>query len=163
MAHILLFFENKNDSFGGVGHDLNKKEKVVFEDLNLGGILHPKDLSFFLSLYLIHDASAAPSAPRPPRPAGSPSSSASSSQSDGVPRERERSPRTLLPTPVPTHVPVLAPMHPPPRTPMMDTCRYRNLFPRRRVAPPTPPPSDDQPSDDRDGDDREDSQTADTL
>ncbi|MED6122944.1 hypothetical protein PIB30_044683 [Stylosanthes scabra] len=103
---------------------------------------------------------AGPSAPRPPRPAGSPSSSASSGQSDGVPHERERSPRTPLPVPVPMPAPALVPVHQPPRTPMMDARRYRNLFPRRRIAPPTPPPSDDEPSDDGDGDDQEDSQTA---
>ncbi|MED6161819.1 hypothetical protein PIB30_064324 [Stylosanthes scabra] len=56
-------------------------------------------------------------------------------------------------------MPVPGPMHPPPRTPMIDARRYRNLFPRRRVAPPTPPPSDDEPSEDGDGDDREESQS----
>ncbi|MED6120689.1 hypothetical protein PIB30_023304 [Stylosanthes scabra] len=71
---------------------------------------------------------------------------------------RERSPRTPLPPPAP--VPILTPMHPPPRTPMTDAYRYRNLFPRRRVAPPTLPPSDDEPSDKGDSDDPEDSQTA---
>ncbi|MED6172343.1 hypothetical protein PIB30_049197 [Stylosanthes scabra] len=101
-----------------------------------------------------------PSTPRPPRPALSPSSSASSGQSDGVPRERERSPRTPLPAPVPARVPVHALMHPPPQTPMLDARHYRNLFSRRHVAPPTPPPSDDEPSYEGNGDDREDSQTA---
>ncbi|MED6170294.1 hypothetical protein PIB30_029546 [Stylosanthes scabra] len=99
-----------------------------------------------------------PFAPRPPRPVGSPSSSASAGSSGSVHREREHSPRTPLPTPAPMHVP--ASMHPPPRTPMMDARRYRNLFPRRRVAPPTPLPSDDEPSDEGDCDDSEDSQTA---
>ncbi|MED6195139.1 hypothetical protein PIB30_035275 [Stylosanthes scabra] len=141
IAHFLLFFENKNASFGSVGHGSYKKKLGGFGALNIGGY-------FTLS------------AQRPPRPAGSPSSSASSGLSDGVPRERECSPRTPLPAPVLAHVPVPAPIHLPPRTPMMDARRYRNLFPRRRVAPPTPPPSDDEPSDDGDGDDREDSQTA---
>ncbi|MED6140435.1 hypothetical protein PIB30_093207 [Stylosanthes scabra] len=89
-----------------------------------------------------------PSVPRPP-----PSSSASSGLSDGVPKECERSPRA------PVHVPALAPVYPPPHVPMMDARRYRNLFPRPRVTPPTPPPSDDEPSDD-DDDEREDSQSA---
>ncbi|MED6198353.1 hypothetical protein PIB30_065553 [Stylosanthes scabra] len=75
--------------------------------------------------------------------------------SDEVPRERERSPHTSLPAPVPAP----APMYPPPWVPMMDTRRYRNLFPRCRVTPPTPPPSDDEPSYD-DDEDREDSQSA---
>ncbi|MED6109090.1 hypothetical protein PIB30_030424 [Stylosanthes scabra] len=91
-------------------------------------------------------------APRPPHPAGSPSSSVSSGSSSSVHQECERSPRTPLPPPAP--IPMPGPVHPIPRTPMMDTRRYRNLFPRRRVAPPTPPspptppPSDDEPSDD---------------
>ncbi|MED6171304.1 hypothetical protein PIB30_039569 [Stylosanthes scabra] len=106
---------------------------------------------------------------RPPRPAGSPSSFVSSGSSGSVHRERERSPRTPLPPPTP--MPVPGPMHLISRTPMMDARRYRNLFPRHRVAPPTPPspptppPSDDEPSDDggdadvEDDDDPEDSQT----
>ncbi|MED6161654.1 hypothetical protein PIB30_062762 [Stylosanthes scabra] len=85
-----------------------------------------------------------PSAPRLPRPASSPSSSVSSGSSGSFHRERERSPRTSLPPP--TLMPVPGPMHPVPRTPMMDARRYRSLFPHRRVAPPTPPPSDDEPS-----------------
>ncbi|MED6182941.1 hypothetical protein PIB30_033347 [Stylosanthes scabra] len=99
-----------------------------------------------------------PVAPRPPQLVGSPSSSASSGSSGSVHREHKHSPRTPLPSPV--LMPVPAPMHPPPRTPMMDARRYRNLFPRRRVAPPTPPPSDSEPSDDGEVGDPEDSQTA---
>ncbi|MED6144228.1 hypothetical protein PIB30_013835 [Stylosanthes scabra] len=96
-------------------------------------------------------ATMRPAAPRPPRPAGSPSSSVSSGSSGSFHRERERSPHTPLPPPAP--MPALRPVHPIPRTPMMDAKRYRNLFPRRRVAPPTPPspptppPSDDEPFD----------------
>ncbi|MED6127421.1 hypothetical protein PIB30_087945 [Stylosanthes scabra] len=85
-----------------------------------------------------------PIAPRPPRPAGSPSSSASSGSNGSVHREREHSPFTSLPPPA--TMPVIGPMHPPPHAPMMDARRYRNLFSRRRVAPPTPLPSDDEPS-----------------
>ncbi|MED6122436.1 hypothetical protein PIB30_039822 [Stylosanthes scabra] len=78
-----------------------------------------------------------PSAPRPPRPAVSPSSSASSGSSGSFHREREWSPRTPLPPPAPLHAP--------------GPVRYRSLFSRRRVAPPTPPyrsptPSDEEPS-----------------
>ncbi|MED6185728.1 hypothetical protein PIB30_059837 [Stylosanthes scabra] len=86
----------------------------------------------------------------PPRLAGSPSSSVSSGSSESFHRERERSARTPLPPPAP--MPVPGPMHPVPRTPMMDARRYRSLFPRRQVAPPTPPSSptpplsDDEPS-----------------
>ncbi|MED6113059.1 hypothetical protein PIB30_067458 [Stylosanthes scabra] len=48
-------------------------------------------------------------------------------------------------------MPAPGPVYPIPRTPMMDARRYRSLFPRRRVAPLTPPshpppPSDDEPS-----------------
>ncbi|MED6183886.1 hypothetical protein PIB30_042041 [Stylosanthes scabra] len=65
------------------------------------------------------------------------------------PRERERSPRTPLPPPAPLRAP--GPVYPVPRTPMTDARRYRSLFSRRRVAPPTPPypsppPSDKEPS-----------------
>ncbi|MED6120644.1 hypothetical protein PIB30_022757 [Stylosanthes scabra] len=88
-----------------------------------------------------------PSAPRPPRPASSPSSSVSSGSSGSFHRERERSPRTPLPPPA--LMPVPRPVHHVPRTPMMDARRYRSLFPRRRVAPPTPPPSNDEPSEER--------------
>ncbi|MED6158452.1 hypothetical protein PIB30_032897 [Stylosanthes scabra] len=47
--------------------------------------------------------------------------------------------------------PVPGPVYPVPRTPMCDSRRYRNLFPRCRVEPPTspppsPPPSDEEPS-----------------
>ncbi|MED6182207.1 hypothetical protein PIB30_026467 [Stylosanthes scabra] len=41
----------------------------------------------------------------------------------------------------------------------MDACRYRNLFPRRRVTSPTPPPSDEEQSY-NDDDQPEDSQSA---
>ncbi|MED6122576.1 hypothetical protein PIB30_041032 [Stylosanthes scabra] len=63
-------------------------------------------------------------------------------------RERERSPRTPLPPMAPAPSP--EPMYPIPRTPMSDARRYRSLFSRCRVAPPTPPPpspplSDDEP------------------
>ncbi|MED6132884.1 hypothetical protein PIB30_022963 [Stylosanthes scabra] len=99
--------------------------------------------SFSLSLDTMQ-----PSAPHPPRSAGSPSSSVSSGSSGSYHRECERSPRTPLPPPAP--LPAPGPAHPVPRTPMMEACRYCNLFPRRRVAPPTPPssppPSDDEPS-----------------
>ncbi|MED6150857.1 hypothetical protein PIB30_076640 [Stylosanthes scabra] len=64
-------------------------------------------------------------------------------------RERERSPRTPLSPPAPLYAP--GPVHPIPRTPMSDARRYRSLFSRRCVAPPTPPypsppPSDEEPS-----------------
>ncbi|MED6199293.1 hypothetical protein PIB30_074616 [Stylosanthes scabra] len=90
-----------------------------------------------------------PSAPRPPRPAASLSSSVLSGSSGSYHWERERSPHTLLPPLAPAPAP--GPMHPIPRTPMTDARRYRSLFSRRRVAPPTPPshsppPSDDEPS-----------------
>ncbi|MED6183253.1 hypothetical protein PIB30_036239 [Stylosanthes scabra] len=89
-----------------------------------------------------------PSAPRPPRSAVSPSSSASSGSSWSFHHERERSPCTPLPPPAPLHAP--GPVYPVPRTPMTDARRYRSLFSRCRVAPPTPPyrsptPSDEEP------------------
>ncbi|MED6108473.1 hypothetical protein PIB30_024349 [Stylosanthes scabra] len=64
-------------------------------------------------------------------------------------RERERSPRTSLPPPAPLHA--RGPVYPIPCTPTTDARRYRSLFSRRRVAPPTPPypsppPSDEEPS-----------------
>ncbi|MED6132757.1 hypothetical protein PIB30_021729 [Stylosanthes scabra] len=68
-----------------------------------------------------------PIAPFSPRPAASPSSSASSGSVGSVHRERSRSPL--------------------PRTPMCDARRYRSLFSRHRVAPPTPPPPSPSPSD----------------
>ncbi|MED6222250.1 hypothetical protein PIB30_062518 [Stylosanthes scabra] len=90
-----------------------------------------------------------PVAPRPPRSASSPSSSVSSSSSGSFRREREWSPHTPLPPPALMLAP--GPVYPIPRTPMTDARRYRSLFPRRRVAPPTlhspsPPPSDEEPS-----------------
>ncbi|MED6122184.1 hypothetical protein PIB30_037431 [Stylosanthes scabra] len=90
-----------------------------------------------------------PAAPRPPRPAGSPSSSVLSGSSGSFHRERERSPRTPLPSPVPLAATGL--MYPVPRTSMTDVRRYRSLFSRHRVAPPTPPyhsppSSDEEPS-----------------
>ncbi|MED6218901.1 hypothetical protein PIB30_030912 [Stylosanthes scabra] len=115
----------------------------------------PKIFFSFSLYFTMRPLFAGPHAPRPPRPAVSPSSSASSSLSNRVPRERERSPRA----PVLVPALALAPVYPPPRVPMMDVRRYRNLFPRRHVTPPTPPPSDDEPSDD-DDDEREDSQSA---
>ncbi|MED6171168.1 hypothetical protein PIB30_038250 [Stylosanthes scabra] len=93
---------------------------------------------------------AGPSAPRSLRPAGSPSSSASFGLSDGVPREREHSARSLVPTPV------YVPVYPPPLMPMMDARRYRSLFGKCRVVPPTPPPSNDESSDE-DDDEHDDS------
>ncbi|MED6203839.1 hypothetical protein PIB30_003128 [Stylosanthes scabra] len=90
-----------------------------------------------------------PSAPRPPRPAVSPSLSVLSGSSGSFHCERERSPRTPLPPPTPLQAP--GPVYPVPRTPMTDARRYRSLFSRRRIAPPTPPyhsppPSDEEPS-----------------
>ncbi|MED6185182.1 hypothetical protein PIB30_054583 [Stylosanthes scabra] len=87
--------------------------------------------------------------PHPPRPACSPSSSVSSGSGGSFRRERDRSPRTPLPSPASLHAP--GPVHPIPRTPMSDARRYRSLFFRRRVAPstppyPSPPPSDEEPS-----------------
>ncbi|MED6126536.1 hypothetical protein PIB30_079452 [Stylosanthes scabra] len=84
-----------------------------------------------------------------PRPAASPSSSTSSGSSSSVHQERERSPRTPLPPMAPAPAP--GPVYPIPRTPMSDARRYRRLFPRHRVAPPTlpppaPPVSDGEPS-----------------
>ncbi|MED6163761.1 hypothetical protein PIB30_083167 [Stylosanthes scabra] len=78
-----------------------------------------------------------PIAPRPPRPAVSPSSSASSGSTSSVHRERECSPRTPLLPMAPAPAP--GPVYPIPRTPMSDAQHYHSLFPRRRVAPPTPP------------------------
>ncbi|MED6167772.1 hypothetical protein PIB30_005737 [Stylosanthes scabra] len=43
--------------------------------------------------------------------------------------------------------PVPGPVYPVPRTPMCDARRYHRLFPRCRVAPPTPPPPSPPPSD----------------
>ncbi|MED6195645.1 hypothetical protein PIB30_039887 [Stylosanthes scabra] len=88
-------------------------------------------------------------APFSPRPAASSSSSTSSGSVGSIHRERSRSPRTPLPPKAPAPVP--GPVYPVPRTPMCDARRYRSLFPRRRVAPPTlpppsPPPSDEEPS-----------------
>ncbi|MED6158867.1 hypothetical protein PIB30_036947 [Stylosanthes scabra] len=87
-----------------------------------------------------------PIAPFSPRPAASPSSSASSGSVGSVHRERSRSPRTPLPPMAPAPIP--GPVYLVPRTPMCDARRYRSLFPRRRVTPPTPPPPSPQPSDD---------------
>ncbi|MED6212951.1 hypothetical protein PIB30_088459 [Stylosanthes scabra] len=44
--------------------------------------------------------------------------------------------------------PVLGPVYPVPHTPMCDARRYRSLFSRHRVTPPTPPPPSPPPSDD---------------
>ncbi|MED6181498.1 hypothetical protein PIB30_019752 [Stylosanthes scabra] len=87
-----------------------------------------------------------PIVPFSPRLAASPSSSTSSGSTDSVHREHERSPRTPLPPMAPA--PALGPVHPVPHTPMCDEQRYRSLFPRLRVAPPTPPPPSPPPSDD---------------
>ncbi|MED6159949.1 hypothetical protein PIB30_046980 [Stylosanthes scabra] len=89
-----------------------------------------------------------PIVPFSPRPAASPSSSTSSGSTGSVHRERERSPRTLLPPMATALAP--GPVHPIPRTPMCDARHYRSLFPRRSgttySSPPSPPPSDDEPS-----------------
>ncbi|MED6158762.1 hypothetical protein PIB30_035782 [Stylosanthes scabra] len=87
-----------------------------------------------------------PIVPFSPRPAASPSSSTSCGSTSSVHRERERSPRTPLPPMAPAPAP--GTVHPIPRTPMCDARRYRSLFPRRRVTPPTPPPPSPPPSDD---------------
>ncbi|MED6120515.1 hypothetical protein PIB30_021521 [Stylosanthes scabra] len=87
-----------------------------------------------------------PTAPFSPRPAASPSSSASSGSVGSVHRERSRSPRTPLPPMAPTPVP--GPVYPVPRTPICDARRYRTLFSRHRVAPPTPLPPSPPLSDD---------------
>ncbi|MED6157683.1 hypothetical protein PIB30_025627 [Stylosanthes scabra] len=44
--------------------------------------------------------------------------------------------------------PVPGPVYPVPRTPMCDARRYRSLFSRHRVTPPTPPPPSPPPIDD---------------
>ncbi|MED6197643.1 hypothetical protein PIB30_058517 [Stylosanthes scabra] len=56
---------------------------------------------------------------------------------------------TGLTTPLPpmAPAPVPGPVYPVPRTPMCDARRYRSLFSRHRVAPPTPPPPSPPPSD----------------
>ncbi|MED6194926.1 hypothetical protein PIB30_033147 [Stylosanthes scabra] len=87
-----------------------------------------------------------PIAPFSPRPAASPSSSASSGSVGSVHRERSRSPRTPLPPMAPAPVP--GPVYPVPRTPMCDARRYRSLFSRHRVGPPTPPPPSPPPIND---------------
>ncbi|MED6145993.1 hypothetical protein PIB30_030331 [Stylosanthes scabra] len=78
-----------------------------------------------------------------------PSSSTSSGSVGSVHRERPCSPRTPLPPMAPAPVP--GPVYSVPHTPMCDARRFRSLFPRRRVAPPTPhppspPSSDEEPS-----------------
>ncbi|MED6127140.1 hypothetical protein PIB30_085256 [Stylosanthes scabra] len=87
-----------------------------------------------------------PIAPFSLRPAASPSSSASSGSVGSVHRERSQSPRTPVPPMAPASVP--GPVYPMPRTPMCDARRYRSLFSRYRVTPPTPPPPSPLPSDD---------------
>ncbi|MED6206263.1 hypothetical protein PIB30_024989 [Stylosanthes scabra] len=74
-----------------------------------------------------------------------PSSSVSSGSVGSVHRERSRSPRTPVPPMAPAPVP--GPVYPVPRTPMCDARRYRSLFTRHRVTPPTPPPPSPPPSD----------------
>ncbi|MED6153270.1 hypothetical protein PIB30_100296 [Stylosanthes scabra] len=86
-----------------------------------------------------------PIAPFSPRPAASPGSSVSSGSVKSVHRECSRSPCTPLPPMAPAPAP--GPMYLVPRTPMCDARRYRSLFPRHRVAPPTPPPPSPPPSD----------------
>ncbi|MED6110675.1 hypothetical protein PIB30_045110 [Stylosanthes scabra] len=90
-----------------------------------------------------------PIAPFSPRPAASPSSSASSGSVGSVHRDRSRCPCTPVPPMAPAPVP--GPVYLVPRTPMCDARRYRSLFSRHRVTPPTPPPPsppsiDDEPS-----------------
>ncbi|MED6113094.1 hypothetical protein PIB30_067752 [Stylosanthes scabra] len=87
-----------------------------------------------------------PIAPFSPRPAASPSSSVFSRSVGSVHQEHSRSPRTPLPPMAPAPVP--GSVYPVPRIPMCDTRRYRSLFPRRKVTPPTPPPPSPPPSDD---------------
>ncbi|MED6176041.1 hypothetical protein PIB30_084143 [Stylosanthes scabra] len=84
-----------------------------------------------------------PIAPFSPRPATFPSSSASSGSVGSVHRDRSRSPRTPVPPMAPAPVP--GPVYPVPRTPMCDARRYRSLFSRHRVTPPTPPPPSPPP------------------
>ncbi|MED6182235.1 hypothetical protein PIB30_026756 [Stylosanthes scabra] len=86
-----------------------------------------------------------PIVPFSPRPTASPSSSTSSGSTGSVHRERSRSPRTPLPSMAPAPAP--GPVYLVPRTPTCDARRYRSLFPRRRVTPPTPPPPSPPPSD----------------
>ncbi|MED6108823.1 hypothetical protein PIB30_027777 [Stylosanthes scabra] len=86
-------------------------------------------------------------APFSPRPTASPSSSTSSGSVSSVHWECSRSLRTPLPPMAPAPVPVPGPVNLVPRTPMCDARRYRSLFPRRRVEPPTPPPPSPPPSD----------------
>ncbi|MED6175757.1 hypothetical protein PIB30_081360 [Stylosanthes scabra] len=88
-----------------------------------------------------------PIAPFSPRPTASPSSSTSSRSVRSVHRERSRSPHTPMPPMAPAPVP--SPVYPVPRTPMCDARRYRSLFSRHRVAPPTPPPPSPPPSDEK--------------
>ncbi|MED6210536.1 hypothetical protein PIB30_064980 [Stylosanthes scabra] len=87
-----------------------------------------------------------PIAPFSPHPTASPSLSVSSGSVGSVHRERSRSPRTPMPPMAPA--PVAGPVYPVPRTPMCDGRRYRSLFSRHRVTPPTPPPPPPPPSDD---------------
>ncbi|MED6224878.1 hypothetical protein PIB30_088400 [Stylosanthes scabra] len=82
-----------------------------------------------------------------PRPVASPGSSPSSGSVGSVHRERSRSPRTLVPPMAPAPVP--GPVYPVPCTPMCDARRYRSLFSRHRVTPPTPPPPSLPPSDEK--------------
>ncbi|MED6125691.1 hypothetical protein PIB30_071007, partial [Stylosanthes scabra] len=88
---------------------------------------------FFLS----PSSTMRPIAPFSPRPAASPSSSASTGSAGSVHRDRSRSPRTPVPPMAPAPAP--GPVYPVPRTPMCDARRYRSLFSRHRVTPPTPP------------------------
>ncbi|MED6199027.1 hypothetical protein PIB30_072137 [Stylosanthes scabra] len=102
-----------------------------------------------LSSFSYPSSTMRPIAPFSPCPAASPSSSTSSGSVGSIHWERSCSPRTPLPPMAPAPVP--GPVYPVPRTPMCDAQRYRSLFPRRRVAPPTPlppspPPSDEGPS-----------------
>ncbi|MED6128651.1 hypothetical protein PIB30_099915, partial [Stylosanthes scabra] len=86
-----------------------------------------------------------PIAPFSPPPTASPSSSTSSGSVGSVYRECSRSPRTPLPPMA--SAPIPGPVYPVPRTPMCDARRYRSLYPRCGVAPPTPPPPSPHPSD----------------
>ncbi|MED6125390.1 hypothetical protein PIB30_068149, partial [Stylosanthes scabra] len=69
----------------------------------------------------------------------------SSGSVGSVHRDRSQSPRTPVPPMAPAPVP--GPVYPVPLTPMCDARRYRSLFSRHRVTPPTPPPPSPPPSD----------------
>ncbi|MED6134301.1 hypothetical protein PIB30_035768 [Stylosanthes scabra] len=102
-------------------------------------------MSSCISSFSYLSSAMRPIAPFSPRPAASPSSSTSSGSVGSIHRERSRSPRTPLPPMA--SAPAPGPVYPVPRTPMCNARRYRSLFPRHRIAPPTPPPPSRPPSD----------------